>query len=204
MNSSVRFFLFKILLCLLYQISEHIIVQITFIIIFVVSLLSLSRNKTNSHFLNNWRLWGDITSQADRIWSEHLIWPWKATTWIRFIKREIGIFWNEKAMRATSEGENEANILMSSCFKKDRILISVSVFIITISLVAATAYYHCTCSVYFIHTMRFQLYVRFSKIFFFFFEQVNQEHIFKSSSYVATHYLYVYFYFWINRSLTFW
>ncbi len=106
-------------------------------------------------------------------------------------------------MRATSEGENEVNILMSSCFKKDRILISVSVFIITISLVTATAYYHCTCSVHFIHTMWFQLYVRFSKIFFFFFEQVNQEHTFKFFSYAATHYLYVYFYFQINRSLTF-
>jgi len=56
-------------------------------------------------------------------------------------------------MKATSEGENEANILMSSCFKKDQILISVSVFIITISLVTATAYYHYTCSVHFIHTM---------------------------------------------------
>ena len=48
-----RPFLFKILFCLLYQISEHIIVQITFIIILVMSLLSLSRNKTNSHILNN-------------------------------------------------------------------------------------------------------------------------------------------------------
>ncbi len=47
-----RLFLFRLLLCLLYQISEHIIVQITFIIILVVSLLPLSRNKTNSHFLN--------------------------------------------------------------------------------------------------------------------------------------------------------
>ena len=132
-------------------------------------------------------------------------------------------------MRATSEGKNEATILALSCFKKwekrkerkeqnrtakrinwhisidrDQILISVSVFIITIPLVTATAYYHCTCSVHFIHTMRFQLYVRFSKIFFFFFEQVNQEHTFKSSSHAATHYLYAYFYFWINRSLTFW
>jgi len=83
-------------------------------------------------------------------------------------------------MRATSEGENEANILTSLCFKKqekgkektekkrtakrinwhisidrDQILISVSVFIITIPLEAATAYYHCTCSVHFIHTMQF-------------------------------------------------
>ena len=48
-----RPFLLRILLCLLYQISEHIIVQITFIIILVISLLSLSRNKTNSHILNN-------------------------------------------------------------------------------------------------------------------------------------------------------
>jgi len=119
-----RPFLFKLLLCLLYQISEHIIMQITFIIILVVSLLSLSRNKTNSYFLNNWQSWGDMTSQADRIWSEHLIWPWKVTIWIRFIKKEIGISWNEKAMKATSEGENEANILTSSCFRKDRILIS--------------------------------------------------------------------------------
>ena len=47
-----RPFLFKLLLCLLYQISEHIIVQITFIIILVVSLLSLPKNKMNSHFLN--------------------------------------------------------------------------------------------------------------------------------------------------------
>ena len=163
-----RPFLFKLLLCLLYQISEHIIVQITFIIILVVSLLSLSRNKTNSHFLNNWWSQNNITSQADRIWSEHLIWPWKATIWIRFIKGKIGIFWNEKAMRATSEGENEANILTSSCFRKDRILISISVFIIRISLATVTAYYHCTCSVYFIHTTQFQLYVRVSKIFFFF------------------------------------
>ena len=164
----MRPFLFRILLCLLYQISEHIIVQITFIIILVISLLSLSRNKTNSHFLNNWQSQNNITSWANRIWSEHLIWPWIATTWIRFIKGEIGISQNEKAMKATSEGENEVNILMSSCFRKDRILISVSVFIITISLVTATAYYHCTCSVHFIHTMWFQLYVRISKIFFFF------------------------------------
>ncbi len=190
---SDRPFLFKLLFCLLYQFSEHIIVHITFIIILVVSLLSLSRNETNSHFLNNWQSQSNTTSQADRIWSEHLIWPWKATIWIRFIKGEIGISQNEKAMRATSEGENEANILMLSCFKKqekrtkkteqnrtakrinwhisidrDQILISVSVFIITISLVTATAYYHCTCSVHFIHTMWFQLYVRISKIFFFF------------------------------------
>jgi hypothetical protein len=120
-----RLFLFKLLLCLLYQISEHIIVQITFIIILVVSLLSLSRNKTNSHFLNNWQSWDNTTSQADRIWSEHLIWPWKATIWIRFIKGKL-VFLKWKAMRATSEGENEANILMSSCFKRQDPHISIS------------------------------------------------------------------------------
>ena len=42
----------RIILCLLYQISEHIIVHITLTIILVVSLLPLPRNKTNSHFLN--------------------------------------------------------------------------------------------------------------------------------------------------------
>jgi hypothetical protein len=92
---SDRPFLFKLLLYLLYQFSEHIIVHITFIIILVVSLLSLSRNETNSHFLNNWQSQNNTTSQADRIWSEHLIWPWKATIWIRFIKGNW-YFWNEK------------------------------------------------------------------------------------------------------------
>ncbi len=190
---SDRLFLLKLLLYLLYQFSEHIIVHITLIIILVVSLLPLSRNETNSHFLNNWQSWDNQTSQADRIWSEGLIWPWKATIWIRFIKKEIGISQNEKAMWATSEGENEVNILTSLCYRKwekttekteqkrtakrinwhisidrDQILKSVLVFIITIPLVTATAYYHCTCSVHFIHTMRFQLYVRILKIFFIF------------------------------------
>jgi len=49
---SDRPFLSRLLLYLLYQFSEHIIVHITLIIILVVSLLSLSRNKTNSQFLN--------------------------------------------------------------------------------------------------------------------------------------------------------
>jgi uncharacterized membrane protein len=154
-----KFFLFKLLLYLLYQFSEHIIVHITLIIILVVSLLSLSRNETNSHFLNNWQSQNNTTSQADRIWSEHLIWPWKATIWIRFIK-EIGISWNES---------NESYFRRWKWSKytdvalKDQILISVSVFRITIPLVTATAYYHCTCSVHFIHTTQFQLYVRISK-----------------------------------------
>jgi hypothetical protein len=156
-----RPFLFRLLLCLLYQISEHIIVQITFIIILVVSLLSLSRNKTNSHFLNNWQSQSNTTSQADRIWSEHLIWPWKATIWIRFIKGKL-VFQNEKQWELLQKVKMK-QIYWCHHALKDRILISVSVFIITISLVTATAYYHCTCSVHFIHTMQFQLYVRFSK-----------------------------------------
>jgi len=74
----------------------------------------------------------------------------------------------EKRGKKRKEQQNEANILMSLCFEKDQILISVSVFIITIPFETATAYYHCTCSVHFIHTMQFQLYVRISKIFFIF------------------------------------
>jgi len=50
------------LLCLLYQISEHIIMQITFITILVMSLLPLSRNEANSHFINNWQSQGNTTS----------------------------------------------------------------------------------------------------------------------------------------------
>jgi len=49
---SDRPFLSRLLLYLLYQFNEHIIMHITFIIILIVSLLPLSRNETNSHFLN--------------------------------------------------------------------------------------------------------------------------------------------------------
>jgi hypothetical protein len=38
---------------------------------------------------NNWQSQSNTTSQANRIWSEHLIWPWKATIWIRFIKGKL-------------------------------------------------------------------------------------------------------------------
>jgi hypothetical protein len=101
----------------------------------------------------------NITSR--QIWSEHLIWPWKATIWIRFIKGKL-VFQNEKQWELLQKVKMKQIYWRHHALKKTG-----SSYQYQFSLLQFSCDSNSLLSLYLFssfHTYNvFQLYVRFSK-----------------------------------------